>query len=292
MAENLLRRVRARRGLGGAAGATGARRHPLRLDRRHRGPRRAGDADPRERAVFVIPLGFAAWSACARRATPHRARARPPAARDGRRRPCCCSCACAMIAPWTIRNAVELHHFVPVSDETGITLVGTYNPTSAASQPVPYKWRPLPQVPEFHLASRRSLHRGRRSATSSRPRPWTTSAPIRSRRWMSPTTTRCGCSSSRASYAWHASADATRHSIHGPRVGVVAFWVLLRCWRSPALFTAAARAAPAVAVGDAGALRALDRVRQRRDAALPRADRPVPDPAGRLRGGAPRLRPR
>jgi 4-amino-4-deoxy-L-arabinose transferase-like glycosyltransferase len=45
------------------------------------------------------------------------------------------------IAPWTIRNAVVMHRFIPIADETGITLVGTYNPTSAAAQPVPYKWR-------------------------------------------------------------------------------------------------------------------------------------------------------
>lgn len=48
--------------------------------------------------------------------------------------------AALAVLPWTIRNAVEMHHFVPVSDETGITLRGTYNPNSAASS-VPYKWR-------------------------------------------------------------------------------------------------------------------------------------------------------
>lgn len=38
--------------------------------------------------------------------------------------------AILVVAPWTIRNAVELHHFVPVSTETGNTLAGTYNPVS------------------------------------------------------------------------------------------------------------------------------------------------------------------
>lgn len=46
-----------------------------------------------------------------------------------------------IILPWTIRNAVVMHHFIPVSDETGITLVGTYNPKSAVDPKVPYKWR-------------------------------------------------------------------------------------------------------------------------------------------------------
>jgi hypothetical protein len=49
--------------------------------------------------------------------------------------------AALTVAPWTIRNAIELHRFIPVSDETGITLVGAYNPDSAAFKPLPYKWR-------------------------------------------------------------------------------------------------------------------------------------------------------
>jgi hypothetical protein len=52
-----------------------------------------------------------------------------------------------MIAPWTIRNALVMHRFIPVSDETGITLVGTYNAASAANRPVPYKWRIFYGIP-------------------------------------------------------------------------------------------------------------------------------------------------
>lgn len=51
------------------------------------------------------------------------------------------------ITPWAIRNAVQLHAFVPISDETGITLVGTYNGASAAYRPVPYKWRFFAGIP-------------------------------------------------------------------------------------------------------------------------------------------------
>lgn len=51
------------------------------------------------------------------------------------------------IAPWTIRNEVVMHRFIPVSDETGITLVGTYNPASAANPVVPYKWRIFYGIP-------------------------------------------------------------------------------------------------------------------------------------------------
>jgi hypothetical protein len=46
-----------------------------------------------------------------------------------------------VIAPWTIRNAIVMHRLIPVSDETGITLIGTYNPVSAADPSLPYAWR-------------------------------------------------------------------------------------------------------------------------------------------------------
>ena len=52
-----------------------------------------------------------------------------------------------MILPWTIRNAIVMHSFIPVSDETGITLVGTYNVRSAADPQVPYKWRIFYGIP-------------------------------------------------------------------------------------------------------------------------------------------------
>ena len=51
------------------------------------------------------------------------------------------------IAPWTIRDAVVLHSFIPVSDETGLTLAGTYNPTSAHDRQIPYRWRYYKAIP-------------------------------------------------------------------------------------------------------------------------------------------------
>ena len=51
------------------------------------------------------------------------------------------------ILPWTIRNAVVMHHFIPVSDETGITIVGTYNVASAANSQLQYKWRIFYGIP-------------------------------------------------------------------------------------------------------------------------------------------------
>lgn len=52
------------------------------------------------------------------------------------------ACAVATIAPWTIRNAVVMHAFIPVSDESGYTLAGTYNATSQDSSTYPSVWIP------------------------------------------------------------------------------------------------------------------------------------------------------
>jgi Dolichyl-phosphate-mannose-protein mannosyltransferase len=81
--------------------------------------------------LLVLPLGAAVWTAGAR----------------ARGTALLVITTLLAIVPWTIRNAVELHHFVPVSDETGITLVGTYNRYSAAEREIPYKWRFFWKIP-------------------------------------------------------------------------------------------------------------------------------------------------
>lgn len=48
--------------------------------------------------------------------------------------------ACLTIAPWTIRNALVFHQFIPISDESGYTLAGTYNQTSRAAHRFPAAW--------------------------------------------------------------------------------------------------------------------------------------------------------
>ena len=81
--------------------------------------------------VIILPLGFAAW------------RARP-----GWSAPAVAlACALVTLIPWMVRDAVELHGFIPVTDESGITLVGTYNRASASYAPVPYKWRVYYGIP-------------------------------------------------------------------------------------------------------------------------------------------------
>jgi 4-amino-4-deoxy-L-arabinose transferase-like glycosyltransferase len=89
--------------------------------------------------VLVLPLGIGAWSLA-------RARKRPTRDRVG-------AVAVLLVAtvltltPWLVRDAVELHQFVPVTDEAGYTLVGTYNPGSAADRTIPYKWRVFYAIP-------------------------------------------------------------------------------------------------------------------------------------------------
>src|SRR5262249_39137881 len=58
--------------------------------------------------------------------------------------------ACALaIAPWTIRNALELHAFVPVSTESGATLAGTYNAASMDDGFAPGSWVLLRHTPDL-----------------------------------------------------------------------------------------------------------------------------------------------
>jgi 4-amino-4-deoxy-L-arabinose transferase-like glycosyltransferase len=47
---------------------------------------------------------------------------------------------CFTIAPWTVRNWIVFHTFIPISDETGYTLAGTYNRVSRAARRFPAVW--------------------------------------------------------------------------------------------------------------------------------------------------------
>jgi hypothetical protein len=66
--------------------------------------------------------------------------------------------AALTIAPWTIRNAIVLHRFIPVTDENGITLAGEYNPSSAANREIPYRWRFYGQVPAYSSIAHDTRH--------------------------------------------------------------------------------------------------------------------------------------
>ena len=150
----------------------------------------------------------------------------------------------AMVAPWTIRNAVELHHFIPVADETGITLRGTYNPASANFDRLPYKWRFYWSIPQDAGVKPRAFHE--------REVPLSQQLESRALHYIgdhpsAPLTVFWSnlrrMFELRGSYAWHQSARAIGLHRADAQVGVIAFWILAALAIAGA-FTAAARRAP------------------------------------------------
>jgi 4-amino-4-deoxy-L-arabinose transferase-like glycosyltransferase len=87
--------------------------------------------------ILLVPLILAVWAA------PRRSwrSAGPPAV--------LVAVALGTVAPWTIRNAVELHAFVPVSTQLGWALAGTYNNEARNDHANPGSWRSLRRVPEY-----------------------------------------------------------------------------------------------------------------------------------------------
>jgi 4-amino-4-deoxy-L-arabinose transferase-like glycosyltransferase len=184
--------------------------------------------------VFAIPLAIGAAAAAGRTARRRAAGALALLA-----------AMALMILPWTIRNAVELHHFVPVATETGITLRGTYNPASAGFRKLPYKWRFYWSIPQDQAIKHRAFHEKEirlshqlesRATHYMEHHP---SAPLtvfwsNLRRMFE----------LRGSYAWHQSAHAIGLHRSDARIGIIAFWIL--CVLSIAgAFTKTARRAPA-----------------------------------------------
>ena len=57
--------------------------------------------------------------------------------------------AAATVTPWTVRNAVALHAFVPISTEGGLTFAGTYNDVTSRPGPARGIWTWPGWLPEF-----------------------------------------------------------------------------------------------------------------------------------------------
>jgi MYXO-CTERM domain-containing protein len=87
--------------------------------------------------ILLVPLVLAVWAA------PRRSwrSAGPPAV--------LVAVALVTVAPWTIRNAVELHAFVPVSTQLGSALAGTYNDEARLDSENPASWRSLKRVGDY-----------------------------------------------------------------------------------------------------------------------------------------------
>jgi hypothetical protein len=210
--------------------------------------------------LFLFPLGVAAWSLARARAVggsrvPRRRGLRAGGAggagaggagRAGAARLVALLVLCtgAMIAPWTVRNAVELHHFVPVSDETGITLLGTYNATSAASRPVHYKWDLFLKIPEFHALAKAAPRYDEVQLSDklqSRALDYIRAHPFSPLDVAFHNTLRMF--ELEGSFAWHASYDAIGLPTRAAEIGVASFWVLLAL-AIAGLFTSVRREAP------------------------------------------------
>ena len=88
--------------------------------------------------VLLIPLAWAVWDG-----RPWRSRAAlgPPVA--------LVLVALLTLVPWTIRNARELHAFVPVSTQFGSALAGTYNDAVRADTQNPAAWQGLKHIPDY-----------------------------------------------------------------------------------------------------------------------------------------------
>ena len=189
--------------------------------------------------LLLIPFGFAA--AAAARPRPDRTRRRlralaPPTI--------LILITGATIAPWTIRNAIELHHFVPVSDEAGLTLVGTYNPNSAAFGPVPYKWRYFLKIPEDRTLVRtagRYTEVALEDKLQAQALSYIGDHPLAPLEVAFHNTLRMF--ELEGPYAWHASALAIGLRVAVARTGVAAFWLLCGLALMGA-FTRVARGAP------------------------------------------------
>jgi 4-amino-4-deoxy-L-arabinose transferase-like glycosyltransferase len=94
-------------------------------------------------AILLAPLVIAVWDARPRWSW--RALA-PPAA--------LVAVALATVSPWTIRNAVVFHSFVPVSTQLGTALAGTYNDAARTDDEHPASWRSLRRVPDYQYLVR------------------------------------------------------------------------------------------------------------------------------------------
>ncbi len=135
--------------------------------------------------------------------------------------------ALLMIAPWTIRNALVMHRFIPVSDETGITLVGTYNSASAANPVVPYKWRIFYAIPGERALIREA---DRLTEPELGDRLQSQALSYIGRHPLAPLSVAFHNTlrifELEGSFAWHASARAQSIGTPTARIGVDSLWVL------------------------------------------------------------------
>jgi 4-amino-4-deoxy-L-arabinose transferase-like glycosyltransferase len=148
------------------------------------------------------------------------------------------------LIPWLVRDAVELHRFIPVTDEAGITLVGTYNSASASYPPVPYKWRLFYGIPGERSLIRQSSRLSEPQLSSrleSQALDYIGNHPLAPVEVTYHNTLRL--LELEGSFAWHASARAMGIPYGTAEVGVIGLWIVCLLALAGA-FTRAVRTAP------------------------------------------------
>lgn len=178
--------------------------------------------------VLIIPLLVAAW------------RARPKLVSPA----LLIATTVLAMAPWLIRDAVVMHQFVRVTDESGITLVGTYNSASAHNPQVPYRWLFYPSIPAERALSRRA-----RTLTETqldqrlqdRAFDYIGNHPLSPLTVLYHNTRRL--LELEGSAAWKISAASIGLPLATARIGVFSFWVLL-VLAIAGVFTASVRRGP------------------------------------------------
>jgi 4-amino-4-deoxy-L-arabinose transferase-like glycosyltransferase len=98
--------------------------------------------------IVLVPIACVGVWGRGRRGTPPRdvRRLRPVLA--------VVAAAAAVVVPWTVRNAIEVHAFVPIATSLGNTLAGTYSSRSAHNSP-PARWLSPSRSAEYRAIYRR-----------------------------------------------------------------------------------------------------------------------------------------
>jgi 4-amino-4-deoxy-L-arabinose transferase-like glycosyltransferase len=130
------------------------------------------------------------------------------------------------LSPWLVRDSLVMHRFVPITDASGITLAGTYNPTSAQAHP-PYGFVDYRRVPADAGLARRARHLTETQLSSrldSRALSYVAHHPsaVLGAAWHN--TLRL--LELDGSAAWRQSAQAIGLSRTEAQIGVICFWVL------------------------------------------------------------------
>lgn len=130
------------------------------------------------------------------------------------------------LTPWLVRDGLVMKTFVPVTDESGLTLAGTYNSTSAHSDPK-YRWLFYTEVPGYAAIAHRAYGMSETQLDSkleSRVLDYVAHHPGAPARVAWQNTLRMF--ELDGSHAWRASATSIGLQAGVARIGVYCFWAL------------------------------------------------------------------